>query len=113
MIRIQNTTKNTTLTHSCVVANTFFRRLKGLLGSAPLSDGEGLLLVNEKSIHTFFMTFPIDVIYIDEQKKVIRLDDNVVPNKIGKHLSNSRYILEVPVGTIAKSRTSIDDQLSF
>jgi len=96
-----------------VVASTFFRRLKGLLGSAPLSKGEGLLLVGEKSIHTFFMAFPIDVIYINGQKKVIRIDDNMVPNRIGKFISNSRYILEVPVGTIKKSHTHINDQLNF
>ena len=112
-MQVQNITKNTLLSESCEVAETFFRRLKGLLGSPPLSDGEGLLLVNEKSIHTFFMTFPIDVIYINEQKKVIRTENNMLPNRIGKHLSESRYILEVPVGTIEKSQTSINDQLSF
>lgn len=110
---IQNATKNTTLTQHCVVADTFFSRLKGLLGSVPLSNGEGLLLVGEKSIHTFFMTFPIDVIYIDGQKKVIRIDDNVVPNRIGKYVSESRYILEVPIGTIEESHTCVNDQLNF
>lgn len=112
-VLIQNTTKGTILTQHCLVADTFFSRLKGLLGASPLSSGEGLLLVGEKSIHTFFMTFPIDVIYINGQKKVIRIDDNVVPNRIGKHLSESRYILEVPVGTIEESHTRVNDQLNF
>lgn len=112
-MRIQNASKNTKLTEKCVVADTFLKRLKGLLGSPPLSIGEGLLLVNEKSIHTFFMTFPIDVIYINAQKKVIKVESNLPPNRIGKHIAQSRYILELPVGVIEKSHTTLDDQLIF
>ncbi len=112
-MRIENQTKNTTLTENCTVANTFFTRLKGLLGKNALNSGEGLLLVGEKSIHTFFMAFPIDVIYIDMAKTVIRLDRNFIPNRIGKHVSQSAYILEVPVGTIDHTHTATGDKLHF
>ncbi len=112
-MRIENQTKNTTLAENCIIADTFFTRLKGLLGTSTLNTGEGLLLVGEKSIHTFFMAFPIDVIYINAQKTVVRLDRNFVPNRIGKYVSQSAYILEVPVGTIDRTRTTIGDQLHF
>ena len=112
-MRIENSTKNTTLAENCTVADTFFTRLKGLLGTPSLNTGEGLLLVGEKSIHTFFMAFPIDVIYIDREKTVIKLNRNLVPNRIGKHISQSAYILEVPTGTIDRTRTATGDQLRF
>jgi len=112
-MRISNRSKETILAENCIVADTFFSRLKGLLGTPSLNPGEGLLLVGEKSIHTFFMAFSIDVVYIDAQKTVIRLDQNMVPNRIGKHVSQSAYILELPVGAIAHSQTAIGDKLHF
>ncbi len=110
---IKNRTKNSTVAAQCVVASTFFSRLKGLLGTAPLKPGEGLLLVNEKSIHTFFMAFPIDVMYINGKSEVIKLDHNMPPFRLGKYVSNSVYILELPVGTIAQTRTTVGDRLEF
>ncbi len=112
-MRVTNQSKNTVLADRCIVANTFLSRLKGLLGTSSLSQGEGLLLVGEKSIHTFFMAYPIDVVYINAEKTVIRLDRNLVPNRIGKHSAQSAYILELPVGVINSSRTDIGDQLQF
>ncbi len=112
-MRIENQTKGTVPTTHGIVANTFFSRLKGLLGSPPLQLGEGLLLVGEKSIHTFLMAFPIDVVYISSSKTVIRLDHALVPNRIGKYVSASAYILELPAGMIDRTDTTIGDQLTF
>lgn len=110
---IKNQTKETILVENGRVADTFFTRLKGLLGSKPLKEGEGLLLKSEKSIHTFFMTFPIDVIYINAEHQIIRLDLNMIPNKIGKYVSKAAYILELPVGMIEKTQSAVGDQLLF
>jgi len=110
---IRNQTRNAVLVRQGRVADTFFRRLKGLLGSPPLQAGQGLLLKNEKSIHTFFMTFPIDVVYIDRALKVIKIDENMRPNRLGRYVPQSAYILELPVGTVNATRTAVGDQLAF
>jgi uncharacterized membrane protein (UPF0127 family) len=110
---IKNQTKNTILVTRGKVADTFFTRLKGLLGSRPLEGGEGLLLKNEKSIHTFFMTFPIDVVYLNHALEVIKIDPEMLPFRLGKYVSQSVYILELPSGTIQKTSTTIGDQLVF
>ncbi|MEM7035284.1 MAG: DUF192 domain-containing protein [Chloroflexota bacterium] len=112
-MQIFNETRNTCLIDQGRVADTFFSRLQGLLGSPPLQKNEGLILVGEKSIHTFFMTFPIDVVYVDKNYKVIRTDINMVPYRLGPFLRRSAYVLEVPVGTIADTATNIGDQLTF
>ncbi|MFQ5448733.1 MAG: DUF192 domain-containing protein [Saprospiraceae bacterium] len=112
-MQIQNQTKQTTIATQCRIADTFFSRLKGLLGSPPLVAGEGLLLVNEKSIHTFFMGFPIDVVYINHDKTVIRLERNVTANQVRPFVPQSAYILELPIGIIDTSHTQINDQLVF
>ncbi len=110
---IKNQTKNTTLTDQCAVADTFFSRLKGLMRASPLQPGQGLLLKNEKSIHTFFMAFPLDVIYIDQSLTVIRCDENMTPNKLGRYVSRAACILEVPVGVIRQTATARGDHLLF
>ena len=95
------------------LANTFWLRLRGLLGRKSLPEGEGLVLVGEKSIHTLFMKFPIDVLYIDKDHRVIRIDENMVPYRLGPFVTQSAYVLEVPVGTIAATDTRVGDQLKF
>ena len=110
---IKNQTRDITLVKHCVVADTFFTRLKGLLGSKPLKSGEGLLLKNEKSIHTFFMTFPIDVIYINQALEIIKFDQNVVPFKIKGYVSKAVYILEMAAGEVQATNTKPGDQLIF
>ena len=95
------------------LADTFWLRLRGLLGSAPLKKGEGLVLVGEKSIHTFFMSFPIDVVYVDKYYRVIRADSNMIPFRLGSFVAKSAYVLEMPVGTITETNTQVGDQLKF
>jgi uncharacterized membrane protein (UPF0127 family) len=59
------------------------------------------------------MKFPIDVIYVDKTHKVIRVDKNMGPYRLGPFLSQSTYILEMPVGSIRESETQVGDQLKF
>lgn len=95
------------------LADTFWRRLRGLLGVKALKQGEGLILVGEKSIHTLFMNFPIDVLYVDKDFRVIRADDNMIPYRLGPFILQSAYVIEVPVGTITATATRVGDQLRF
>lgn len=112
-MQVFNQTKNVPLITKGRVADTFWLRLKGLLGAAPLQKQEGLILVGEKSIHTLFMGFPIDVVYVDKTYRVIRADENMVPYRLGSFVFKSAYVLEMPVGTIADTNTHVGDQLKF
>ena len=112
-MRIFNQTRNRPLITQGRLANTFWSRLRGLLGAAPLQKGEGLILVGEKSIHTLFMKFPIDVVYVDKNYKVIRADANMVPYRLGPFVAQSAYVLEMPTGTIAHTATRTGDRLKF
>ncbi len=112
-MRVYNQTRNLPLITQGRLANTFWLRLRGLLGAAPLQKEEGLILVGEKSIHTLFMKFPIDVVYVNKNYKVIRTDANMVPYRLGPFVAQSAYVLEMPVGTIANTATGAGDQLIF
>jgi uncharacterized membrane protein (UPF0127 family) len=112
-MRVFNQTRQVPLITQGRLANTFWLRLRGLLGAAPLQTGAGLILVGEKSIHTLFMSFPIDVIYADKNYQVIRVEANMAPYRLGPFVTRSAYVLEMPIGTIAATATNLGDQLVF
>jgi len=66
----------------CVVADTEWTRLKGLLGRKGLDDGEGLLIRRTGSIHMFFMRFPIDAVFVDRDMRVVKVVSNLKPWRI-------------------------------
>jgi uncharacterized membrane protein (UPF0127 family) len=113
MMQVFNQSRNLPLVSQGRVANTFWLRLRGLLGATSLQQGEGLILVGEKSIHTLFMKFPIDVLYVDKNYKVIRTDINMIPYRLGPLVLQSAYVVEMPVGTIVNTATEVGDQLKF
>ena len=81
------------------VADTFLGRLKGLLGTKTLPEHTGLLLMNCNSIHMFFMKYPIDVVYVDGDYRIVKLVENLQPWKISLCLK-SLHTIEFSVGTI-------------
>lgn len=111
-LKIVNLTRQTELASSAEMAGTGPERRKGLLGRSSLSPGEGLWIVPCESVHTFFMKFPIDLIYIDRKKQVKKVRSNVHPWRLSACLS-AHSIIELPAGTISGSQTMPGDKLEF
>ncbi len=61
------------------VARTFRERAKGLIGTKSLPDGEGMLILHCNAVHTFFMSFPIDVTFLDRHDRVVKTVRGVKP----------------------------------
>jgi uncharacterized membrane protein (UPF0127 family) len=80
------------------VADTAPRRMRGLLGRRSLGTDEGLLLRPAGSIHTAFMRFPIDAIFLDARLRVIRVESNLRPWRIATE-RGARAVVELPAGT--------------
>ena len=110
-IRVENLTREQTLVTAGRVADTYWARLRGLVGSKPLAQGEGLLIVPCSSIHTHFMGFPIDVLYVDKGQKVVAVDEEMAPWRFGRMHRGVRFVIELPAGTISSSLTQPGDQL--
>lgn len=92
------------------MADTSAKRRTGLLKHERLETGDGLWITPCESVHTFFMKFPIDLVYLDKQRKVRKLRHAVGPWRMSACLS-AHSILELPAGTIERSGTSIGDEL--
>ena len=61
------------------VARTLFERIRGLVGTKSLPEGEGMLILRCNSIHTFFMSFPIDAAFLDRDGNVVKTVRNIRP----------------------------------
>ena len=109
---VRNAAQNTTLGEAIEVAATAAQRVRGLLGKECLQDGQGLLFKNCASLHTFFMTFPIDIIYADRKGKVLKLAPAVKPFKLVAAPMRAFYAIELPAGAIEKSDTQVGDMIT-
>src|SRR5579864_8583771 len=92
-------------------AETHITRLRGLLGRMRLRSDEGLWVVPCQGIHTIGLLFPIDVIYLDESRRVIHLIEHLGPFRIAAIKRQSSSVLELPTRTIYSSNTQVGDQL--
>lgn len=85
----------------CFLAETMFTRLRGLLGRRGLSEGEGMLLRPASSIHTGFMRFTIDAVFLDKANQVVKVADEVRPWRM-RACRGARAVLELPAGAAAR-----------
>jgi uncharacterized membrane protein (UPF0127 family) len=85
----------------CLLAVTMFARLRGLLGRSGLSSGEGMLLRPAASVHTAFMRFPIDVVFLDREDRVVKVAAELRPWRAAS-CRGSRTVLELPAGEAAR-----------
>jgi len=107
---VLNVQSKTTIATRIEVANSFFSRLRGLLGRKSLPAGDGLLIWPCSSIHCFGMHFPIDVVFLDRHARVISIRENMIP---GSHASQrqARCVLELCAGEVKKYKIQVGDQL--
>src|SRR5580765_4581995 len=94
----------------CEVADTAFTRMRGLLGRRVLPPGQGLFIEPAWSVHTWFMRFPIDVVFLDRDLCVLRIAESVRPWRIaGKR--GARAALELAAGTAERAGLAVGDVL--
>ena len=110
---IKNSHRGTILGEAIEVALTASQRVKGLLGRECLEDGQGLLFKSCSSLHTFFMHFPIDIVFMDKKGKVLKTAPEVRPFKLVAAPFRAYYALELPTGAITHSATRVGDILDF
>lgn len=88
------------LAERLIVANRFWTRFLGLMGRKSLPTGYALLLDPCKEIHTMFMRFPIDVLYLDDKDQIVKMHYRLPPWRTGGLCRKAARVLELPAGTI-------------
>lgn len=111
-MKITNLTRQSIVASHVEVADSAGKRRKGLLGRSALASQEGLWIVPCESVHTFFMRFSIDLIYLDRNRKVKKVRSKVPPWRLSACLT-AHSVIELAPGSIETSRTLPGDQLEF
>jgi uncharacterized membrane protein (UPF0127 family) len=93
-------------------AETPHTRLKGLLGRRGLEQGEGLLLRPAASIHTFFMRFPIDTVWVDRDLNVLKVSHDVAPWRTAA-CKGAKGVVEMAAGEAKRLGVSAGDKLTL
>lgn len=109
-VQVRNQTRGTVLGRAIDVADTSATRRTGLLKHSHLQAGTGLWIVPCESVHTFFMKFPIDLVYLNKQRRVRKVRNAVPPWRLSACLL-AHSILELPAGTVEETGTKAGDQL--
>lgn len=112
-MRIVNRTRGTLLGTNVRLADTWWMRLRGFLFRPEPRAGEGLLLVPCDAIHTFGMSFDLDVIFLDVDGAILATRENIAPGKLSGRVRGARYVLEVPSGTVKATGTAVGDNCSW
>jgi hypothetical protein len=111
-LKVTNVTRGTVLATRLEAAHTGPTRRKGLLGRDGLAAGEGLWISPCESVHTFFMRFPIDLVYLDRAHRIKKTRNAVGPWRLSACFS-AHSILELPAGTIRETQTERGDTLEI
>jgi uncharacterized membrane protein (UPF0127 family) len=82
------------------------------MGHPGLAPGQALILQPESSIHMFFMRFPLDVLFLDGEGRVLHLYESLRPWRVSRIVRGSKQVVEMPPGSIAASGTQIGDQIT-
>lgn len=114
MARVINTTRRTAIAEAAEFARSPWARFRGLMLRGKQDFGEGSALVIDPctSIHMFFMRFPIDVLYLDREDRVVRAQQGIRPWRIGPlYTRGAKYVIELPEGAIRASGTQVGDHI--
>ena len=112
-MKVRNKTKNTTVVEKAIMADTFWHRLIGLMGKSELGDNSGIILTPCNSVHTLFMRFPIDVIFLNNKLEILLIKQNLQPWSISPIVARAKYVLEVNAGRALASLTEVGDTIAF
>lgn len=93
------------------LADRFMRRLVGLMQSAPLDPDTGLLIIKCASVHTAFMRYPIDVIYLDRSGQIVKCVPHLHPWRASISNMRTKHTFEMVAGSIARFAIAVGDRL--
>jgi protein-S-isoprenylcysteine O-methyltransferase Ste14/uncharacterized membrane protein (UPF0127 family) len=90
------------IAQNLAVADTHWSRFRGLLGTKELAPGSGLWLRPCRQVHMIGMRYPLDIVFLDEAQRVVRVIPGLPPGRISPLVKAASSVIELPVGTVAR-----------
>ena len=110
---VVNRTRGTFLGVDIAIARSSLRRMIGLYTRRSLQLGDGVWLVPCNSIQTIGMRMPIDVVFLDSRRHVVRVLQHVKPGRVIWRVEKANSVLELPSGAVRSSATRVGDVLEL
>lgn len=110
--QLVNQTKTVVLVECVNEAFNSWTRMKGLLGKKEYPN-QALVIHPCQQVHTWFMRFPIDLIFIDPMQKVIAKEQNVKPWSLSKKRRDAVAVIEAEIGVFSDDKVTIGDVLTI
>ena len=112
----RNQTRGTVLCDRLEIADTMAAQSRGLLGRDGLDAESGMLFEGSRVVpfmwmHMFFMRFPIDIVFLNKDSRVIAINHRLKPWRVSSLALGARRALELQAGTAARCNTEIGDQI--
>ena len=112
LARIRRIADGAVVCERCEIPESAFGRMRGLLGRDGLEPGNGMMIDRAPSVHMFFMRFPIDVVFLDWDRMVVRVVERLRPWRVAS-ARRAAAALELPAGAAAAAGVDIGDTLVF
>ena len=114
-VYIYNKTRETFVATEATIADSYLRRLVGLLGKTKrwAQLGRGLWIVPSRGVHTIGMMFPIDLIFLSKEKEVVHVEEHLRPFRISAVSLKATSVLELPAHTVFRTGTQVGDRMEI
>lgn len=110
-----NRTRQVFLATDLRFADRFLPRLKGLLTTKrqEFGFGRGLWIYPSKGVHCIGMRYPIDAVYLDRENRIVHIENELKPWRVGAVCAKAAGVLELPAGAVARTNTQVGDQIAI
>jgi len=112
LVRLRRSSDGAVVCERCEIPESMFGRMRGLLGRDGLAPGSGMLIDQAPQVHMFFMRFPVDVVFLDRDRKVVRVVERLRPWRVAS-ARRAAAALELPAGAAAAAGVNVGDILGF
>jgi uncharacterized protein len=112
-VRVVNESRQREIGSRVRMAHSLAARMRGFMKRPPPRKGEGLFLAPCRSVHTYWLPFALDVLLLDDEGQVVAAHPGMPPGNCTPIYRSASYALELPVGAIEESRTTVGDRLTW
>ena len=112
MVKVKNIETDEVILNHVEIADTFYKRFKGLMGRRRLEEGNGMKINPCNSIHCFFMKIPIDVLFVSKDHVVVKVISDMKPWKISPLVRGAQYVIEAN-GNELSGKIGAGDRLEY
>lgn len=112
-LHIWNATRNDSVAERVRLADTWWSRLRGMLGRPEPAADEGMLLAPCQSVHMYWMKYSLDVAFLDPEGRVVEAYHGLAPSKRSRWHREANRALELRKGTLAETGTQVGDRLEI